>query len=172
MPVTAVDRLNGEYRVATLKNDWPFVPSRRPTTIPAPADRIEEIAQRWFAGQIGWVAAMNEALAWYQQQGNDTEAARVAVNLADAIVNSADTQFAAGRLLLKAAQPERGQQFLERARELDGSKADYDLSLAQSQFMQGRVSDSIATLEAALAKHPDDERITYWLEEMRQAPAR
>jgi predicted Zn-dependent protease len=75
-------------------------------------------------------------------------------------------------LLHKAAQPERGQQFLERARELDGSKADYDLSLAQSQFMQGRVSDSIATLEAALAKHPDDERITYWLEEMRQAPAR
>lgn len=172
MPVTAVDRLNGEYRVAVLKNDWPFVPSRRHTTIPTPADRIEEIAQRWFAGQIGWVAAMNDALAWYQQQGNDTEAARVAVNLADAIVNSADAQFTAGRLLLKAGQPDRGQHFLQRARELDGSKADYDLSLAQSLFMQGRVSDSIATLEAALARHPDDQRITYWLEEMRQTPAR
>ena len=172
MPVTAVDRLNGEYRVAMLRNDWPFVPSRRHTTLPAPADRIEEIAQTWFAGGMSWLQAMNAALAWYQQQGNDTEAARVAVNLADAIVNSADAQFSAGRLLLEAGQPERGQHFLERAVALDGSKADFDLSLAQSQFMQGRMSDSIATLEAALVKHPDDSRIRYWLEEMRRAPAR
>jgi tetratricopeptide (TPR) repeat protein len=171
MPVTAVDRLNGEYRVAMLRNDWPFVPSRRYTTLPAPADRVEEIAQRWFGGQISWIEAMNEALAWYQAQGNDTEAARVAANLADAIVNSADMQSSAGRLLLKAGQPERGQHYLERAVAIDGSKADYDLSLAQSQFMQGRTADAVATLEASLRKHPDDARIKYWLEEMRRAPA-
>ena len=170
MPVTAVDRLNGEYRVAMLRNDWPFVPSRRHTTLPAPADRVEEIAQRWFGGQISWIEAMNEALAWYQQQGNDTEAARVAVNLAEAIVNSADMQSSAGRLLLKAGQPERGQHYLERAVAIDGGKADYDLSLAQSQFMQGRTADAVATLEAALLKHADDQRIKYWLEEMRRAP--
>ena len=34
IPVTEVDRLHGEYRVAMLKNDWPFVPERRPTTLP------------------------------------------------------------------------------------------------------------------------------------------
>ena len=171
IPVTAVDRLNGEYRVAMLRNDWPFVPSRRHTTLPAPADRVEEIAQRWFGGQISWIEAMNEALAWYQQQGNDTEAARVAVNLAEAIVNSADMQSSAGRLLLKAGQPERGQHYLERAVAIDGGKADYDLSLAQSQFMQGRTADAVATLEAALLKHADDQRIKYWLAEMRRAPA-
>jgi hypothetical protein len=34
--------------------------------------------------------------------------------------------------------------------------------------MQGRAQDSIATLEAVLAEHPEDERAQYWLGEMRR----
>ena len=169
IPVTAVDRLHGEYRVAALLNDWPFVSERRPTILPVPADRIEEIAQAWFAGRMNWIEAMNEALAWYQQQGNDTEAARVAVNLAEALVTSAEAQAAAGRLLLKANEPARGQRFLRRAAALDGGRVETLLSLAQAQFMQGNVAGAIATLEAALAQHPGDSRVTYWLEEVRRA---
>jgi len=168
IPVTAVDRLHGEIRVAALLNDWPFVPERRPTTLPTPADRIEEIAQSWFAGRLNWIEAMNEALAWYQQQGNDTEAARVAANLAEALVNSVEAQASAGRLLLKASEPERGQRFLRRAAALDGGRVETLLSLAQAQFMQGNVAGSIATLEAALVQHPGDARVTYWLEEVRR----
>ena len=62
IPVTEVDRLHGEYRVAMLKNDWPFVAERRPTTLPPATTRIEEIAQSWFAGRLSWLEAMNEAL--------------------------------------------------------------------------------------------------------------
>jgi len=172
IPVTDVDRLNGEYRVTVLKNDWPFVAERRRTSLPAPAGRIEEIAQRWFGGQLSWLAAMNEALVWYQQQGNITEAARVAVNIAEALVNGADAQYAAGVLLLQAGEPARGQHYLGRAVALDGNKPGYRLSLAQSQFMQGSPANAVATLEAALVQHPDDERIKYWLEEMRRTAAR
>ena len=116
-----------------------------------------------------WIEAMNEALAWYQQQGNDTEAARVAVNLAEALVISAEAQAAAGRRLLTAGEPARGQRFLNRAVARDGDRVEYALSLAQSQFMQGNVAGSIATLEAARARHPGDSRVTYWIEEMRRA---
>ncbi len=169
IPVTAVDRLHGELRVAALLNDWPFVPERRPTTLPAPGDRIEEIAQAWFGGHMTWIEAMNAALAWYQQQGNDPEAARVASNLAEALVTSVEAQAAAGRLLLKANEPARGQRFLQRAVALDGGRVETLLSLAQSQFMQGDVAGAIATLEAALVRHPGDSRVTYWLEEVRRA---
>jgi tetratricopeptide (TPR) repeat protein len=171
MPVTEVDRLHGEYRVAILKNDWPFVPERRPTTLPEPVTRTEEIAQSWLSGRLNWGAAMNELLAWYQQQGKDAEAARVAANLADAVVNDAQAQHVAGRLLLKAGEPARGQHYLQRAVRLDAAWAEYQLSLAQSQFMQGRVQDSIATLETAVAKFPDDTRVQYWLGEMRREAA-
>ena len=169
IPVTEIDRLNGEYRVAMLKNDWPFVPDRRRTTLPAPATRIEEIAQLWFAGRFGWLEAMNEALVAYQQQSNDIEAARVAANLAEALLNASEPQYTAGRLLLRAGQPERGLHFLRRAVAIDEAKVEYRLSLAQAQFMLGRPEDSIATLEAILARHPGDSRAKYWLDEMRRA---
>lgn len=167
MPLTEVDRLHGEYRVAVLKNDWPFVPVRRATTIPPPANRIEEIAQAWFAGQSSWMQAMNDALAEYQRTGNFAEAARVAVNLADAVVTSAEAQYTAGRLLLRAESPARGLHYLQRAVELDGASVEIRLSLAQAQFMLGNVAGSIATLEAILAAHPEDSRAKYWLAEMR-----
>jgi len=70
---------------------------------------------------------------------------------------------------LKAGEPARGQHFLGRAIALDGDRIELQLSLAQSQFMQGNVAASIATLEAALARHPGDSRVTYWLEEVRRA---
>jgi hypothetical protein len=167
IPVTEVDRLQGQYRVELLKNDWPFVPERRPVTLPAPRDRIEEIAQLWFAGRLSWAEAMEQAFAWYQQQGNHVEAARVAVNLADAVINAADPQYVAGQQLLRAGDPARGERYLRRAIRLDGTRVEYQMSLAQAQFMQGRVQDSIATLEAVLAKHPGDERARYWLGQVR-----
>jgi predicted Zn-dependent protease len=112
---------------------------------------------------------MNEALAAYQKDANHAEAARVAVNLADAVINAAEPQYTAGRLLLRAEQAERGLHFLRRAIALDASKVEYHLSLAQAQFMLGRPEDSVATLEAILARHPDDTRAKYWLDEMRRA---
>jgi len=171
IPATEVDRLHGEYRVAMLRNDWPFVAERRATTLPPPANPIEAIAQSWFAGRLSWMEAMNEAFKYYQQQGNRSEAARVAVNLADAVVDSAEAQYLAGRELLSASQPQRGERYLRRAIALDGARVEFGLSLAQSLFMQGRVQDSVTTMEGLLARHPEDSRVQYWLDEMRRQSA-
>jgi predicted Zn-dependent protease len=114
---------------------------------------------------------MNDALAAYQQQGDYGEAARVAANLADALVVSGEAQYAAGVLMLRSEQAARGEHYLRRATALDGAKIEYRLSLAQAQFMGGRIEDSIATLEAILAQHPGDARAERWLAEMRRAAA-
>ena len=128
---------------------------------------IEEIAQLWFAGRLGWSEAMDQAFTWYQQRGNDIEAARVAVNVADAVINAAGPQYVAGQQLLKAGDATRGERYLRRAIRLDGARIEYRMSLAQAQFMQGRVQDSIATLEAILVEHPGEPRAEFWLGEMR-----
>lgn len=167
MPLTEVERLHGEYRVAVLKNDWPFVPVRRATQLPPPANRIEQAAQAWFAGQSSWMQAMSDALAEYQRVGNHAEAARVAVNLAEAVVTSAEAQYTAGRLLLRAESPARGLHYLQRAVAIDAASVEVRLSLAQAQFMLGNLAASIATLEAILAEHPEDSRARYWLTEVR-----
>ncbi len=168
MPITEVDRLHGEYGVAVLRNDWPFVSEPRPTSIPAAANRIEEIAQGWFANRLTWADAMNEALAEYQRAGNNQETSRVAVNLADAFVTSADAHYKAGVLLLRADAAARGLHYLRRAVALDHGKIEYQLSLAQAQFMLGRPADSIATLEEILKNYPGDSRAEYWLAEVRR----
>jgi hypothetical protein len=168
MPLTEIDRLRGEYSVAVLKNDWPFVAARQPVSIPAAANRIEEIAQERFVGRLSWNAAMKEALTEYQRANNYPEAARVATNLADAFVTSASAQYAAGQLLLRADEANRGIRYLQRAIGIDAGKVEYQLSLAQAQFVLGRPADSIATLEAILKQYPGESRAEYWLGEMRR----
>jgi lysophospholipase L1-like esterase len=168
-PVTEVERLAGDYRVLLLRNDWPFVPERRAVTLPHPTTAIERIAQAWFAGRLTWADAMRNAIDAYQAQGNAVEAARVAVNLAEAFVTSDGSQYTAGRLLLRAGQPERALRYLERAAALDaaGATVEYRLSLAEALARTGAVDRSIATLEAIRRKHPNDPRANYWLQEMR-----
>jgi hypothetical protein len=95
-PLTEIERLAGEYRVARLKADWPFHERRQPFSLPAPANEPERIARDWFEGRIDWLAAMNRALAHYQQAGDYDEAARIAVNLATAFPFRADAQYIAG----------------------------------------------------------------------------
>jgi predicted Zn-dependent protease len=95
----------------------------------------------------------------------------VAANLAEAFVNSAPAQHAAGGLFLRTEQPERALHFLQRAIALDGAPIEYRLSLAQAQFMLGRAGDSAATLEAIIAQHPGDSRARYWLDEVRRRAA-
>jgi len=171
IPVTEIDRLGGEYRMAVLKNDWPFVPQRRATELPPPANPIEEAAQAWFAKRISWADATQNALGYYQQAGNAAEAARVAVNLADAFVADDDVQHVAGKLLLRADQPERAALYLRRALKLNGAPIEYRLSLAEALAKTGHAAESIAALEAILKDHPNDQRARYWLTEMRARTA-
>jgi tetratricopeptide (TPR) repeat protein len=166
IPVTELDRLAGEYRVLLLKHDWPFVPQRQSVQLPVPVTRIEQLAQAWFAGNLAWVDTMRDAIDAYQGAGNAIEAARCAVNLAEAFITSDTAQYAAGRLLLRADQPERAKRYLQRAIALNTATEEYHLSLAEAYARTGDPARSIATLEAILARHPRDERATYWLREM------
>ena len=83
------------------------MPQRVPTRLPAAANADRGDRAALVRGPVDWLEAMNEALAVYQKDGNATEAARVAVNIADAFVNSDAAQYAATSLLLKAGSPDR-----------------------------------------------------------------
>jgi lysophospholipase L1-like esterase len=162
-PATAIDRLAGEYRVAVLKNDWPFVPERRPTTLPAANNAEENIAQRWFAGQLSWANAMNESLALYQRTSNVAESARVAANLADAFVHLAAPQQGAAVLMLRLDQAARALPYAARAARLEPRSPDYLLTYAEAQFRAGRGDASARTLQQILAVDPNESRAKYWL---------
>jgi tetratricopeptide (TPR) repeat protein len=166
-PTTEIDRLAGEYRIAVLINDWPFVPQRRQVELAAPRDEVERIAQVWFADRIGWPTAMTQALEVYQSRGDLTEAARVAVNLAEAFPYADNPQWIAGRLLIRADASARALRYLSRATALAPDNIDYGLSLAEALFHSGRTEAAQRTLEALVGRAPDDERPRHWLEVVR-----
>jgi tetratricopeptide (TPR) repeat protein len=166
-PTTEIDRLAGEYRIAVLINDWPFVPQRRQIELPAPRDEVERIAQAWFADRIGWPTAMSQALEVYQSRDDLTEAARVAVNLAEAFPKADNPQWIAGRLLIRADASVRALRYLTRATSLAPDDIDYGLSLAEALFRSGRTEAAQRTLEGLIARAPDDERPRHWLEVVR-----
>jgi tetratricopeptide (TPR) repeat protein len=168
-PATEIDELAGGYRVLLLENDWPFVPQRRPVELPAPRNDIERLALEWFTRRRSWAETMTEALVVYQREGRTEEAARVAVNLAEAFVNQADPQAGAGRLLLRADAPARALPYLKRAVALVPTDVDYGLSLAEAQFKAGDAAASAATLEQLAQLAPEDERPRQWLEVVRNS---
>lgn len=168
IPVTEIDRLAGEYRIQVLKNDWPFVERRRDWVPPPPASPIEALAQAWFSKRLTWADTMTNALATYQQAGNTPEAVRVAVNLAEALVTQDNVQYTAGHLLLRANAPERSLPYLQRAVQLNREPVEYALSLAEAQARAGHPADSVKTLEAILALHPNEQRAQYWLAQMKK----
>lgn len=108
IPVTEVDRLYGEYRIANLTSDWPFSERKKPFRIKPAANRIEKIAQRYYRGRYEWPDAMRELLDHYRSVGDHSEAAKVAVLLAEAFPNRAEDQRVAAELLLAAQRPEAG----------------------------------------------------------------
>jgi lysophospholipase L1-like esterase len=104
IPVTEVDRFYGEWRARYLKSDWPFTARRKPFRIPPPSDRAGEIAEDYYRGRLQWPDAMRSLLEHYRSIGDETEAARVAVLLAEAFPNRAEDQRAAAAALLAAGR--------------------------------------------------------------------
>lgn len=170
-PLTEIDRLAGEYRVVRLKADWPFHETRQPVQLPAPATEPERIARAWFDGQIDWAAAMNRALAHYQRAGDMTEAARVAINLANAFPFRADARYLAGAILLRDDDPERALPFLDAAARSEPRDTRYLMSLAQAWYMSGRPVESLQVLERVLALAPGHPTAASFVEQLRSEQA-
>ncbi|MGB5623119.1 MAG: tetratricopeptide repeat protein [Gammaproteobacteria bacterium] len=168
MPVTAVDRLAGDYRVGRLKLDWPFRPVKEPFQLPPPADEIEQIAQAWFSGRLTWNEAMNQALDSYQRDGNLDESVRVAWNLAAAFPFQPDQAYLAGTLMLRAGDPQRALGLLYRAVRLQPRNTRFMMSLAQAFYQSGRTAESIQVLERVLALEPAHPRAPVFLERLQQ----
>jgi hypothetical protein len=104
MPVTDVDRLYGEYRIAALTAGWPFSREQRPWRLPAPTNPVERIAQSYFQGRMPWPDAMHELLDDHRLRHEDAQAAKVAALIADALPYSSAERQVAADLLRRAGR--------------------------------------------------------------------
>lgn len=106
MPVTEVDRLYGEYRVARLTAGWPFSRGEGSYRLPRPEGPIERIAQGIVQGRHPWPDAMRRLLDHYRSEENLEEASKVAALLADAFPYRLEDQRTAAELLRRVGRPD------------------------------------------------------------------
>ncbi len=57
MPLSAVDRLFGEYKLMRLMADWPFVETRREPVLPPPRGNEAVLARELYEQKIDWLTA-------------------------------------------------------------------------------------------------------------------
>jgi tetratricopeptide (TPR) repeat protein len=119
MPVTEVDRLYGEDRIAGLTAGWPFSDGEGRFRPPPATNSVERIAQNLYRGSYPWPDAMRELLDYYRSQGATAEAAKVAALLADAFPYRPQDQRAAAELLRDAGRAD----YRTYQRRLDDSRA-------------------------------------------------
>lgn len=173
IPVTAVDRLHGEWRVQRLLHDWPFVAEKEPYTPPDPANEIERIARDWYDDTASWIETMNRALGYYSSRGDMQETIRVATTMAMAFPFEPDPAYIAGSALLAGQEIDRALPYLHRAARLEPRNTRYLMSLAQAFYMAGRPKDSLSVLERVMAIDPEHETAPIFIKKVRsgQSPA-
>lgn len=116
LPVTAVDRLYGEYRVRKLASGWPFREGAAEYEPPPAESPVERIAQGYYGGALPWPDAMRRLLDHYRSEGELEEAAKVAALVADAFPHRYQDQITAARLLHRVGRSDY-QVYRRRARE-------------------------------------------------------
>ena len=173
IPVTAVDRLHGEWRVQRLLHDWPFVAEKEPYAPPDPANEIERIARDWYDDKASWIETMNRALGYYSSRGDMQETIRVATTMAMAFPFEPDPAYIAGSALLAGQEIDRALPYLHRAARLEPRNTRYLMSLAQAFYMAGRPKDSLSVLERVMAIDPEHETAPVFIKKVRsgQSPA-
>jgi tetratricopeptide (TPR) repeat protein len=145
IPVTEVERLSGEYEIARLTSEWPFVDQDIDYELPEATTPVVQIAQRYFWRRIEWPEAMRKLYAHYRSVGGDQRAAKVAVLLARAYPYAARQQAMAARALLRGALPLAGV-YLGRAVELASTSDKPALHAARTALSQQDTTGALKLL--------------------------
>ena len=159
IPVTEIEQFAAGYRLKFLKADWPFQEQRQPVTIEPPRDPVEEIAQNWFFARIDWQQAMQQALVHYQKIGRLDQAAKIAINLAEAFPFESRPHYVGGRLLMAAGQPERALSYLVKSVRLAPGDSESVVALSEAYLALQRTEDARRVLEDILRQRPNDRAI-------------
>ncbi|MEL7447940.1 MAG: tetratricopeptide repeat protein [Pseudomonadota bacterium] len=154
VPVSAVDRLFGEYKLQRVLNDWPFESTVKETVIPQPTNAVENLAYQMYNRRIGWLQAMDQLGRYYGGQGNAIEQTRVALILADALPFGAQQQFGAGAALIRSGRAPEALRYLERGLKYKPNDLNTLLALSHARVLTGDYDGARQSLERVLELDP------------------
>lgn len=156
-PLTKVDEIYADYKIAQLTSDYPFVESKQSVKKPSANDEITRIAIDRIDGN-SWINTQQTLFEYYQKTQQLAKAANIAGLLFDAIPLEPKVARAASLLYLKANLLPLAQYYALNAVALAPADTNYQLSLAEIYFKLGKKEEAIARLDAILAMEPNNTR--------------
>ncbi len=166
MPLSAVDRLFGEYKLMRLMADWPFVETRREPALPPPRGNEAVLARELYEQKIDWLTAHRRLRDFYRRSHNEREYLRVALILADAFPFSAEDQYDAAVALAAAGRPVQAVRYFYQAAAVRPEHLPTWLSLGDAGARSGLSQHARRAYKRALEIAPDDARARAGLAEL------
>lgn len=168
MPVTAVDRLVGGWRVQRLLHQWPFVPQEEQWAPPKPKTELERIARELYDNRISWTQAMSRTMNYLRDRDDPKETIRVASALSMAVPFESGPAYVAGSALLEQGQPDRALPYLRRCVRLEPRNATFLIALAEALQETGRKAESLAVAERIIAIEPENNAASTLIEDLQK----
>ncbi|HMB92583.1 MAG TPA: tetratricopeptide repeat protein [Rhodothermales bacterium] len=157
--LTAVDSLNGVFRVRTLMGSWPFQPpgvvDRSMDTVTA-RNPIEELGLKLARGKMKRQDAVEALRVYYEQQGDLKNTLKVSLALIQDYPFVPGPYIAAGNTLLRQGRSEEALAYFEAANDLEASSlaermiGSILLQRAQQRRDQQQIHAAITHLQRAL----------------------
>jgi tetratricopeptide (TPR) repeat protein len=157
VPVSALDRSFGDYKLARIISDWPFSdpPVRR--ELPTATNYAEELAQSLYRQTTTWPDATLKLRDYYRQR-EPAEYLRLALILADAFPFMPGLQRDAAAALLPVNRAREALNYAYRAATREPDNVASLLVLAESFARMGRAPDAGKVLDRVLALEPGNAR--------------
>ncbi|NVK25851.1 MAG: hypothetical protein HWE10_13060 [Gammaproteobacteria bacterium] len=146
IPLTEVDITYGEFKIANLKSDYPFVAESQPRPQMNVSTEMEKLIARRIQGD-DWFPLQQDLLRLFYKNGDFENAARVAGIMASAIPNDAALYQTAGRLYLKAKDLTLSYYYFQKSYQIEAANPGYALNYAHVLFLLERYQESLAVLK-------------------------
>ncbi|MDJ0928763.1 MAG: GDSL-type esterase/lipase family protein [Gammaproteobacteria bacterium] len=153
VPVSSLDKNFGQYKIARLTADWPFVDTPYEPELP-PADSYgEELAQALFRQETSWADATLKLSNYYGTR-DAAEHLRLSLILADAFPFLPEFQRSASRLLMRAERPREALNHVYRAASREPDHVPTLMLLAEAFARLGMQDEAAQVLDRVTAIDP------------------
>lgn len=154
MPVSEIDRIVAEWKVASLTSDYPFSVIPKSFSLGALDTQDKQLAAARYNNQLGWIEAEQQALAFYQRQQDWRNALIILGQMSDALPMNAEISLAAAQLATQLNQPVLALFYSQRGLREKPNKEELLMAKAQALFMSQRFAESKKYLEQVLKQNP------------------
>lgn len=156
VPVSEVDRLFGEYKVALIRANWPFTETAGRPELPQPVSVPDRLAQQLYRQTTNWLNAHRQLAEYYRTTGDGQNFLRVALILADAFPFHAPVQYEAGVALIAEQRSRQAINYLYRGAKLAPGDVDMLLALSHALVLNRAKGPAVEVLQRVLAIDPDN----------------